>query len=82
MVNEEHLFGFGLFALFGVSLLRVFVCVWFLVWFFFLNSRMLYVEHLPLAVPLNVTSLHRASLGHLQPPNIVSNLQPLTAGGC
>lgn len=29
MVNEEHVFGFGLFALFGVSSLWVFVRVWF-----------------------------------------------------
>lgn len=79
MVNEEHLFGFGLFALLGVSFLKVFAC---LLVGFFLISLMFYVEHLPLTVPLNVTFLLRGSLGHLQPLHIVSNLQPLTADGC
>lgn len=50
MVNEGHVFGFGLFALFGVSFLWIFVCLW-----FFLISLMLYAEYLPLAVPLNIT---------------------------
>lgn len=34
-MNEEHVLGFGLFALFGVSFLRVFVCLWFVLSFFF-----------------------------------------------
>lgn len=79
-MNEEHVLGFGLFALFGVSFLRVFVCLWFVL-SFFLISLMLYVEHLPHTVFLKVALLLRACLGHLQPLNIVSKMQSLTADG-
>lgn len=76
MVNEEHVFGFGLLCLGFHFCGYLFVCV------FFFISLILCVEHLPLAVPLNITLSLRASLGNLQPLNLVSNMQPLTADAC
>lgn len=77
MVNEEHVFGFGLFTLFGVSFLWVFVYVWFFLYF----TNALYRAS-PTCCACEYNSLTQSQSRSFQLLNFVSNVEPLRADGC